>query len=167
MLREGMRILDVAPTPALIRAIDTRVKLNRVNVDLHSDIVDVKMNLEKVSFHNEVFDAAFCIHVLEHVYDDSKALDELYRVLKVGGWAILMVPIDNERETTDEGRDVIDPQERIQRFGQSDHLRVYGKDFVKRCELAGFEMDVIVPTDEIINRHAILPREKIYLGWRK
>ena len=166
LLREGTRILDIAATPALVRAIDDRFKLNRVRIDLYSDSVDVKSNLENVCFGNEVFDAIFCVHVLEHVHDDAQALAELYRVLNYGGWALLMVPIDDKRENTDEDFEVVDPREREIRFGQSDHLRLYGRDFVQRCVNAGFRMQVIAPKDSVIKWHALLPYEKIHIGWK-
>lgn len=38
------------------------------------------------------FDAVLCLDVLEHIEDDSFALKEIWRVLKPGGRAIIMVP---------------------------------------------------------------------------
>jgi ubiquinone/menaquinone biosynthesis C-methylase UbiE len=85
------------------------------------------------------FDAVLCNHVLEHVPDDRKALGEIFRVLKPGGWAILMVPLSSRAET-DEDPTVVDPKERERRFGQDDHVRLYGQDYQARLEAAGFHV---------------------------
>jgi glycosyltransferase involved in cell wall biosynthesis len=88
---------------------------------------------------SDSFDALICSHVLEHVADDRQALSELYRVLKPGGWGILMVPIILTLEEIDEDPQVTDEAERWRRFGQFDHVRLYNKSgFVDRVEAAGF-----------------------------
>ena len=66
-----------------------------------------------------------CNHVLEHVYDDEKAMKEIYRVLKHEGKAILQVPVDNALEKTIDGRDISDQNLRNKLFGQYDHLRLW------------------------------------------
>ena len=43
-------------------------------------------------FEDDSFDATLCNHVMEHVADDIKAMKEILRVLKPGGWAIIQVP---------------------------------------------------------------------------
>jgi len=78
--------------------------------------------------------------VLEHVPDDIKAMGELCRVLRPGGWAILQVPILVERTVQDPS--ITDPAERLRRFAQADHVRVYGPDYADRLRLAGFTVDV-------------------------
>src|SRR5262249_12426105 len=75
-------------------------------------------------------------HVLEHVPDDRRAMREFYRVLKPGGWAILLVPITVERTFEDPA--VVDPAERLRLFGQEDHVRRYGPDYGDRLSEAGF-----------------------------
>jgi ubiquinone/menaquinone biosynthesis C-methylase UbiE len=63
--------------------------LNYISADLFSPIVDVKADILDLPFENESFDIIFCNHVLEHIEDDAKAMSELYRVLRPGGWGIL------------------------------------------------------------------------------
>jgi hypothetical protein len=64
---------------------------------------------------------------------------DLRRVVKPDGWALLLVPdVEPTQPTTDEGTEVSDPQERLNRFGQADHVRRYGWDYLDRLrQLAG------------------------------
>jgi SAM-dependent methyltransferase len=75
---------------------------------------------------------------LEHIPDDRQAMSELYRILKPGGWALILVPLDADRAETFEDPDVVDPKERTRFFGQFDHVRIYGRDFKDRLESVGF-----------------------------
>jgi SAM-dependent methyltransferase len=102
---------------------------------LNIDITDIAMP-------DNHFDAIYCSHVLEHIPDDKCAMKELFRVLKPGGWALLQVPLDKERQVTYEDFSITEPLEREKAFGQRDHVRVYGKDYKSRLEHAGFNVDV-------------------------
>ena len=96
---------------------------------------------DKLPFEDNFFDLVLCNHVLEHVDDDNKAMQELYRVLNKNGTAILQVPIDLERNETFEDVNVKTRQERIEKFGQYDHLRIYGSDYFKKLEKIGFHVE--------------------------
>ena len=88
------------------------------------------------------FDVVLCNHVLEHVEDDMKALSEIKRVLKPGGWAILLVPFFNPiPDVTFADNSITDPRERERIFGQSDHVRKYGKDYAQRLAQSGMTVD--------------------------
>ncbi|MDN6327179.1 MAG: methyltransferase domain-containing protein, partial [Alkalibacterium sp.] len=104
-------------------------------------------------------------HVLEHIPDDTKAMQELYRVLKPGGIAILQIPIDSSREVTFEDNSITDKDERTRIFGQYDHVRVYGIDYYKKLEKLGFTVKQIAyaenMTDEEIERYRINKNEVI------
>ncbi|MCP4351361.1 MAG: methyltransferase domain-containing protein [Desulfobacterales bacterium] len=101
---------------------------------------NVNTDITKISFQNNVFDVIYCSHVLEHVRDDHSAIQELFRILKPGGWAILQVPITGKKTFEDPA--VQDPDERERLFGQCDHVRAYGKDFKQRLEIAGFNVKI-------------------------
>ena len=62
-----------------------RLNHEYVTADLYSPIVDVRANITELPFEDNSFDMIFCNHVLEHIPDDSKAMRELFRVLKKGG----------------------------------------------------------------------------------
>jgi predicted SAM-dependent methyltransferase len=95
-----------------------------------------------MSFKENSFDVIICNHVLEHTQDDRKAMHELYRILNPKGWAILQVPISNLLETTYEDLAIKKPEEKEKKFGQRDHVRIYGKDYKYRLEDVGFKVDV-------------------------
>lgn len=94
--------------------------------------------------------------MLEHVLDDRKAIRECWRVLRRKGWAIFLVPLT--LDSTFEDPSVTEPGERERLFGQSDHVRRYGPDFVDRLKEAGFEVKSYSPTDvagDNVARYAI------------
>jgi ubiquinone/menaquinone biosynthesis C-methylase UbiE len=107
-------------------------------VDDRIDITDMKV------YANDSFDCFICSHVLEHVPDDRRAMGELFRVLKPGGWGIAMAPIVLGLAATIEDANVSDPSERVRRFGQNDHLRLYARhDFIERLTQAGFNVSCL------------------------
>lgn len=55
----------------------------------HPDFVE---DLHRLSFTDASVDGLFCIAVLEHVYDPKKAAEEIVRVLRPGGIALLYAP---------------------------------------------------------------------------
>ena len=100
-----------------------------------------------MNFENKSFDLVICNHVLEHIDDDIKALNEIFRVLKSGGVAILQVPINFKRNETFEDQSIISKKDREKYFGQYDHVREYGLDFKERIEKAGFEVEMVNYTE--------------------
>ena len=101
-------------------------------------MADIKGDICNLPFNDNQFDYILCNHVLEHVYDDQMAMNEIFRVLRKGGTAILQVPIDYNKEKTLDGRDIDDKKLRNKLFGQYDHLRMYGKDYFKKLNKTGF-----------------------------
>lgn len=45
-------------------------------------------------FQDGIFDAVFCLEVLEHVDFPEKVLSEIKRILKKGGYGVILVPTD-------------------------------------------------------------------------
>ena len=123
-----------------------------------------KEDITNLSFKDNSFDIIFCSHVLEHIEDDKRAMKELYRVLNPAGFAILQVPI--LREKTFEDFNIKSPKLREKVFGQSDHVRIYGKDFKYRLENVGFKVKVDKFTEKMSNKEihklALLPDNHKY-----
>ena len=146
-LFDGRRkaMLHVAPEECLEKRFRRRLGAGYVTADLFNPRVMVSMDITNIQYPNHSFDVIYCSHVFEHVVDDRKAMREFRRVLKPGGWAILNVPITVER--TFEDPSVIDPAERMRLFGQDDHVRSYGPDYVDRLREAGFTVEVTTVAD--------------------
>jgi SAM-dependent methyltransferase len=140
--QDQILLLDIAPSAPLSKFIDQLEKVVHHTADLFTENVDFALDITNMpEIASDSYDILVCSHVLEHVADDSKALSELYRVLKPGGWGILMVPIILAIDETDEDPAVIDPAERWRRFGQDDHVRLYSKrGFIQRVQTAGFRL---------------------------
>ncbi len=140
------RLLHVAPEVSLMRPLK-RLYRNRkgqyVTADLESPLADLHFDIQRIPLPDESFDAVICNHLLEHVADDRQALRELYRVLRPGGRGVLLCPIDYARTETFEDDSITDPAERTRLFGQYDHRRVYGRDYVQRLRSVGFEAEEI------------------------
>jgi predicted SAM-dependent methyltransferase len=139
------KFLDIAPERCIEARLRRTLGAGYITADLYADNVDVKMDITDIHYPDESFDAIYCSHVLEHVSDDRKAMREFRRVLKIGGWAVIMVPIIVENSMEDPA--VTDPQERLRLYGQEDHVRAYGPDFKERLESAGFTVEIVTPSD--------------------
>ena len=142
--------LHIAPEACLATGLRRWYAKGYVSADLLRDDVDVTLDITNSHLPDGQFDLICCSHVLEHVDDDRAAIREIYRMLKPGGTALIMVPITEE--VTYEDASVTSPEEREKEFGQSDHVRAYGQDFVDRvAEVAGERLRVVSP-DDILDR---------------
>ena len=138
-------ILHFAPEWGTERGLRSNPRVGRyVTVDLAARGVDVQCDITLLDFPSETFDIVLCSHVLEHVPNDREAISELHRVLRPGGIAYIQVPYRSTRET-DEDPSVTDPNERMRRFGQFDHVRVYGYDLADRLREPGFRVEEMRP----------------------
>lgn len=131
--------------------------------DLYSPIADVKADITALPFEDASFDVIFCNHVLEHIPDDTKAMQELFRVLRKGGWGIFQIPQDVNRLTTFEDNSITDRKERAAIFGQYDHVRVYGLDYFDKLRSIGFRVEEIdlsaALSQEEIDKYRLMPGE--------
>ena len=159
------RILHVAPETCFKSRLEKHLGAGYISADLNGWRGEISLDITNIQFPSQFFDAIYCSHVLEHVEDDRKALSEFHRVLKPHGWAILMVPINAAQTLEDPS--VVDPQERLRLFGQSDHVRRYGVDFIDRLREAQFDVkvadrsDLAEPAD--VKRMALnIARDRVY-----
>jgi SAM-dependent methyltransferase len=145
----GQRPLDVlhyAPEPSLAAALRQAAGVRYVSIDLQSSLADRSMDASALDFPAARFDLLICSHVLEHVDDDRQAMLEMHRVLRPDGEALLQHPIV-AGQATFEDPSIIDPEERLRLFSQSDHVRVYGPDIRDRLNRAGFDVTTIPPEE--------------------
>jgi SAM-dependent methyltransferase len=144
-----LRVLHFAPEQAFVQKFKKQKNLTYTTTDLNSPIADVKADICDLPFKDNSFDFIICNHVLEHIPDDIKAMQELYRVLAPSGTAIVQVPYDAKREITFEDNTITDQSERTRIFGQYDHLRVYGMDYFKKLSSIGFNVNALDYTSGI------------------
>lgn len=137
------KVLHFAPEQAFYKRFRNSKHLDYTTTDLNSPLADVKADICDLPFGENSYDLIFCNHVLEHIPDDTKAMQELYRVLKPGGMAILQIPQELDRATTFEDNSITDRDERAKIFGQYDHVRVYGRDYFDKLRSVGFKVDEV------------------------
>ena len=136
------KVLHMAPEQCFLSRFK---KLNHeyITADLDSPIADVKADIVNLPFNDNSFDVIFCNHVLEHIQDDTKAMKELFRVMKKGGMGVFQVPQNLNRDVTFEDNSITDPKERAKIFGQYDHVRVYGRDYFDKLRSVGFKVEEV------------------------
>ena len=165
LFQRSHRMLHIASEPIFARMFQRLPALTYFTADLNSQSVSVRLDITNVAYKDNSFDVVLCNHVLEHVENDRKAMTELWRVLRPGGWAIINSPIDLERAETFEDWSIKSPVDRERAFGQRDHVRLYGRDYKERLQKAGFAVKVdryIRELDPYVVRKHGLPDEEIY-----
>jgi SAM-dependent methyltransferase len=142
-------LLDVAPNNATTQVLKRLKPSRRIGLDFDPGAdgrsVDVQASIERMPFADDSFDVIICYHVLEHVVDDGLAMREIARVFTPGGFALVQVPW-RAKSFTDEDPSAL-PEERVRRFGQTDHVRFYGQDFDDRLRAHGLSGTRMVATD--------------------
>lgn len=161
----ALKVLHFAPEQCFLKQFRSLKHLDYTTTDLESPLADVKADICNLPFKENEFDVILCNHVLEHIPDDTKAMQELYRILKPGGYGIFQIPQDLNRETTFEDDSITDPKERAKIFGQYDHVRVYGRDYFDKLRSIGFHVEEVDYTqslsEEVINKYCLAKGEII------
>jgi SAM-dependent methyltransferase len=169
--RAQLSILHWAPEYALQRSLSALPNAAYVSADLGGDEALQHMDMTDVPFKDEAFDLIVCVHVLEHVEDDRKAIREMVRILKPDGVALLLVPIVLEQPTRENDPAVVTPQQRKDAYWQEDHVRLYGADFPERLEDEGFDVTVdgwVRTLDSpTLERYGLFPLEDVYVARRR
>jgi Flp pilus assembly protein TadD/SAM-dependent methyltransferase len=172
LLRHSLRrVLHVAPERQLQHLLSTAANIDYYSADIAFHDVMVRVDITKIPFPDASFDVIVCNHVLEHIMDDRKAMRELHRVLKAGGWAILQVPVSLTLTATYGDPSITTRRARETAFGQHDHVRIYATDdYVDRLSEAGFAVEVFnwaERPDEfggVGNRFGLNTEESVYIA---
>ena len=144
-----IKLLHFAPEQAFYQRFKKLDHITYTTTDLNSPLADVKADICHLPFDEDTFDVILCNHVLEHIPDDAKAMQELYRVMKPGGWGIFQIPQDLKREQTFEDNTITDRKERARIFGQYDHVRIYGRDYFDKLRSVGFKVEEVDYTNTL------------------
>lgn len=166
--RTQTSLLDIAPAQALANFIKSRTGVSYRSMDLMMENVDDHFDITNMrGYQDGQFDFFICSHVLEHIPDDIKAMQELYRVTKTGGKGIVMVPINLQLEETIEDPHCTDTAYRWKHFFQDDHVRMYAKDnFIHRLSSAGFtvqQLGISYFGEQVFKQYAIHPTSVLYV----
>lgn len=125
-----------------------------------------KLDITRIDAPSDSFDVVHASHVLEHVHNDRGAMQELYRVMRPGGWGIFQVPLKWDEHTFVDPR-ARTPQARKRAYGQHNHVRYYGGlDYGPMLQSVGFHVDPVpfaaAWDAEQIARFRVCPHERIY-----
>ena len=145
------KVLHFAPEQCFLKCFRKLKNLDYTTTDLLSPIADIKADICDLPFEDNSHDVILCNHVLEHIPDDTKAMQELYRVMKPSGYGIFQIPQDLERAETFEDDTITDKAERAKIFGQYDHVRIYGRDYFDKLRSIGFKVEEVDYTSQLSN----------------
>lgn len=165
---DSFSVLHFAPEFCISqRLIKTKNCIYKTAEYSSKSLADYHIDIQNTELNPEMFDIVICNHILEHVDDDHKALKEIFRILKTGGKAFIQVPVDINLENSFEDSEITDPVQRKVHFGQQDHKRLYGNDFPKRLEKAGFSVSTVRFWEKLsekeLNYYAITDFEPVYI----
>lgn len=140
-LKDNIRVLDFSPSRSIYRQMKKR-NITYVSSDLSGDFnADKSYDITEIDAKDGQFDLIICYHVLEHVLEDLKAMQELWRVLDNGGHCLIQTPF-KEGEIY-EDNSITTPEDREKHFGQDDHVRIYSVvGLQQRLEKTGFKVEV-------------------------
>lgn len=131
-----LHVLHVAPESTIRRFLSPFAR-HYVGTDLtrgmssYSGQLSAATDLTRLAFRSDTFDLVVASHVLEHIPDDRTAVEEVLRVLKPGGVAVLPVPVVHDGPTVEYDRP--NPLEEM-------HVRAPGRDYFDRFSEIGFEV---------------------------
>ncbi len=165
--KPNLKVMHIAPEQCFHKGFKKQENLDYTTGDLVSPIADLHFDLHNIPLADNQYEVIFCNHVMEHVEDDLRCMQELYRIMKPGGWGILQVPIDITRDSTYEDKSITTPEERETHFWQYDHVRLYGTNYPNRLTEAGFRVETVDFKDEIgealLERYRLQKNELLYV----
>jgi len=169
-----VRLLHISPQRHLARVLRSKDNIEYVCGALYPDripsIPAQKVDVTRMDFGDGEFDVVICNHVLEHVREDTTAIREIFRVLRPGGFAVLQVPLALDLPKTLEDPSIVGERERLNAYGQKDHLRLYGLDYFERLRNAGFRVERDNPFKNEwlpdLERHCLDKDEDVFVGFK-
>jgi SAM-dependent methyltransferase len=169
LFTDSLSVLHFSPERGLSEALRAKANLNYATSWYEADRpANFHLDLTSLALPSESWDVVIAYHILEHITEDVKAMREIYRVLKPGGWAVLQVPVRDQPDSLEDPSIVTD-RARNEMFGQHDHVRYYGwKDFSDRLVTAGFKVTIErfgrELSDEMMREFALDRDERIYVA---
>lgn len=169
--KPNLKVMHIAPEQCFHKIFKHQKNLDYTTGDLVSPIADLHFDLHQIPLEDNQYEIIFCNHVMEHVTDDLKCMQELHRIMKPGGWGIFQVPIDTNRTSTYEDWSITTTEEREKHFWQYDHVRLYGTNYPNRLEEAGFTIETVdygkEISPELFDRYRLPKGEMLYIVHKK
>jgi SAM-dependent methyltransferase len=138
----NIRVLHFAPENVLFKKLSS-LDIEYVDADINPANARFIVDITNIGYQNDYFDLIICSHVLGHVRDEPGAIQELHRVLKRNGTALIMTLLNQNRETTFEDPEITLPEDRLKYYGEPDLCRLHGLDFQDRLARQGFVVELI------------------------
>jgi SAM-dependent methyltransferase len=142
---EPLKVLHVAPETVFFNKLKNQTNIDYFPVDIYPHLYPKGTTYLDILDHeipDNSFDVIICNHVFQYIEDDKKAIKNIYKLMKPGGWGIMQVPINTSRKTTYEDSSITDPLEREKAFGLKEHVRYYSYDYADKLRNAGFNVNV-------------------------
>lgn len=145
---EGKRVLHFAPEKNLYNFLKDKATVLTcdINPGMYRSVDPAVQyqDITQLGFKDESFDWVIGNHIMEHIPEDHRAMQEIFRILVPGGRTILQVPYSISNTSTVETPDIKDTVRQSELYGQNDHVRIYTlDDYKKRLECAGFQVTII------------------------
>ncbi|MFN5415652.1 MAG: class I SAM-dependent methyltransferase [Flavobacteriia bacterium] len=156
-------ILDFSPSRSIYREFKKIKGKKYVGTDLSGNfLADKSFDITSIDAKDQSFDLILCYHILEHIIDDQKAMSELYRILNKNGICIIQTPFKVGGIYEDYTK--TSPKERLEAFGQDDHVRVYSVEaLIARLENVGFKIEKLTFKEQQNNRHGFKQNEVVLI----
>lgn len=159
IFRDRCRVLHFAPEPCLSEYISANPGCDYYTGDIKLGRAMHQTNILDIQYKDALFDYVIMNHVLEHISDIDRAMNEVKRVLKPDGKLILSFPVCVDMDTF-EMKEPLTKEQRLEFYGQEDHVRLFGRDYVQRIEAFGFAVSVYTPCECLkevdINRYGFI-----------
>ena len=146
LIHPYLNILHIAPNVHeyhfILKSIGEKARYDRLNIREVS-FINVVQDITRTTLANETYDLVLAWHVLEHIPEDKKAIQEVYRLLKPGGHFLVSVPIYPKGNTTTYEDSSIAYEDYEAIHGHDDHCRSCGLDYCQRFEAVGFVVQTL------------------------
>ena len=143
---QNKTILHIAPERNLLKrlsAITENLIVGDINPGQYEKEYNVmKIDITNIQLPNDSLDLVIANHVLEHVTDYSKALLEIFRVLKTEGHAVLQTPYSNRIYSNFEDKLINSDELRHAWYGRHDHVRIFGLRLLDDIKDVGFNFNL-------------------------
>lgn len=142
-----MRVLDFAPIMGLKNFLRNSPFVSEyIDGDINPNVATYKVDITQMPFEDNSFDLLLCSHVLYCVPEDRKGMQEIQRVLRPGGRALIVDTIEGA-QTVELSH--LSPEELLEKYGDENTCRVYGNDIIDILADYGLDARIIDYTKQL------------------